>query len=76
MAIFTGNILLDLFGVIIALFAVVYAFFQWNYQTWERKKIPYYKPSFPYGNLPSQGKQKSDSEIIFSVVEKAKEQGK
>lgn len=76
MAIFSGNILLDLLGVIISLFAVIYTFFQWNYQTWRRKSIPYFKPKFPYGNLPSKGKQKSDSETMFDVVEKAKEQGK
>lgn len=78
MALFTGNVLLDLTAVIIALLLVVYVHFQWTYQIWKRKKIPYLEPKFPYGNLPLGVfiKQTSLHESVFQMVKKAKKQGK
>lgn len=75
MAIFTGNILIDVVAVLLAIFAVIYANFMWNYQYWKRKNIPYLKPRFPYGNMqvPFQGISLGDD--ISNIANQAKKRG-
>lgn len=51
MAIFTVNFLLDIVAFVIALCIIVYSYFKWTFQHWERKGIPYVKPSIPFGNI-------------------------
>nr|QZM07484.1 cytochrome P450 monooxygenase CYP6BK30 [Lasioderma serricorne] len=43
----------DIVAIFTALFGVVYAFFQWRFRHWERKGLPYLKPTFPFGNAPN-----------------------
>lgn len=75
MTIFTGGAILNVIGIFVAIFAVTYTYFQWTFQTWKRKKVPYVKPKFPYGNLQSPSKPISISEDVYNIVKKAEEQG-
>lgn len=50
MHLFTANFLLDLLGVIVAIGVIVYTYFKWSYQYWERKGVPHIKPKIPFGN--------------------------
>nr|QZM07475.1 cytochrome P450 monooxygenase CYP6SY1 [Lasioderma serricorne] len=40
----------DLLAVFSAVFVVLFSYFQWTYNYWERKKVPFLKPSIPFGN--------------------------
>lgn len=57
MAIFTGDIMLDLLGLVVSLVVVVYAYFKWSFQYWKRKNIPYLEGSIPYGSVASPSKR-------------------
>lgn len=72
---FTGVILLDLFGIFVAICVVIYAYFQWIYQHWKRRNIPYLEPKFPSGNKEPLYKAIPLGEDIYNVVEKAKKKG-
>ncbi|XP_063930105.1 probable cytochrome P450 6a23 [Zophobas morio] len=54
-------------GYAIAILAVavtaLIAYFKWTYQYWERKKVPYFKPTIPYGNGSSPLRRKENSGI-------------
>lgn len=76
MALFTGVLLIDLLGFLVAIFTVIYAYFQWIYQTWKRKNIPYFEPSFPLGNKQPLSKGVPLGDDVFNTVAKAKKQGK
>ncbi|EFA12632.1 cytochrome P450 6a2 [Tribolium castaneum] len=41
---------LDLVGVFIALFAILFAYFKWTYQYWSQKNVPFIQPTIPFGN--------------------------
>lgn len=71
MAIFTGFVVMDIIGIIIALVAVIYVYFQMIYQIWKRKNIPYFKPTFSLGREPL-GRALGD---VFNVAQKARHQG-
>lgn len=75
MAVITGNVLFDLLGIIVAIFAVIYAYFQWNYQMWKRKNIPHFPASFPYGNRKPIHKEVPLGEDVYFIVRDAKEMG-
>lgn len=75
MSLFTGLILLDLIGFIVAIFAVIYAYFIWAFQSWKRKNIPNLEPHFPFGNSQPLGKAVHLGEDIYNIVNRAKEQG-
>lgn len=75
MAIFTASIILNVFGILLTIFAVTYTYFQWAFQTWKRKKIPYLEPKFPYGNLQTLSKPISFPEDVYNIVKKANKQG-
>lgn len=76
MALFTGFILVDLLGIIVAIFAVIYAYFQWNFQIWKRQNIPYFEPTFPSGNRQIfLSKKISVGDDVFNIVQRAKKQG-
>lgn len=75
MALLTGFILIDILAVTVAIFAVIYAYFQWTYLTWKRKNVPFFQPTFPLGNKQPLNKLVSLGEDIFLVVQEAKRKG-
>lgn len=76
MEIFTGFVLVDIFGIIVAILTVIYAYFQWIYQTWKRKNVPYLQPKFPFGNRKPIFKAESIGEDVFNIVKQAQQKGK
>lgn len=73
--IFSGNALVDIFAVLVSLGIVVYAYFQWNYQYWKRRNVPYLKPTFPFGNRNVFGKPQSLEQDTFNLTKEAKARG-
>lgn len=71
----TGVILFDLLAILVSLFAVVYANFYWTYGLWKRKNVPYFKPSFPFGNLHPFRSNLSLGNDVYNIGKKAKKQG-
>lgn len=52
MTIITNNLLLDIFGVLVAIFAIIYTYFKWSYKYWERRNVVVpFEPEFPFGNM-------------------------
>lgn len=51
MHLFTTSLLLDLLGLTITLAIVIYTYFKWSFQYWERKGVPYVPPKIPFGNV-------------------------
>lgn len=74
MAILTGHIPYDILGIFVALFVIVYAYFKWSFQFWKRKGVPYFEPTFPFGNRQP-FKQISVGEEFFKACTKAREKG-
>lgn len=50
MALLSETMVYEIVGIIVALIAVIYAYFKWIYQYWRRKGVPYLEPQFPIGN--------------------------
>nr|WCC58080.1 cytochrome P450 [Pharsalia antennata] len=76
MTIITGNILLDVLGVITALLAVILAYFKWTYTYWERKNAPYLEPSIPFGNFSNPLKTKESlSDTMKRLYDTARSKG-
>lgn len=75
MSILTGNLLIDIVGLVVALFSVLYAHFHRAYQIWKRKNVPYFQPTFPNGNRQPIWKDVNLAEDVFDTVQKAKQQG-
>lgn len=44
-------VVIDVLFVLVASFLAVWVYFQHCYKYWEKKGVPYIKPSFPYGNI-------------------------
>lgn len=76
MALLMRNVFLDITGIIVVILVVIYASFLWIYQTWKRKKVPYFEPTFPFGNLQPMTKQISQQDDVVSIITNAKKQGK
>lgn len=51
MHIFTTNLLFDVVGFTIAVCVIIYTYFKWSFQYWERKGVPYIQPKIPFGNV-------------------------
>ncbi|KAJ8933324.1 hypothetical protein NQ318_020827 [Aromia moschata] len=67
---------MNLLGAVTALLAVVYAYFQWNYQYWKRKGVVYLEPSFPFGHFENPLRRTmSIGDNITQVYNKVKENG-
>lgn len=45
------NFSLEFMIFALTLCLVIYGYFKWVFQYWERKGIPYIKPSIPFGNI-------------------------
>lgn len=73
---FTGNLLLDVAGVLIATFVIVYTYFKWSYKYWERRGVlTPVKPSFPLGNFTSPlNKDEFILDTILTVYKALKKQ--
>lgn len=71
MSIFTESLLVDLVGIVIAIIAVLYAYIEWNYQTWKRKNIPYIKPKLSF----SIKQEVPIGDVVANIVNQAKERG-
>lgn len=76
MELITGIILADVISLFILITVVVYTYFQWMFQFWKRKNVPYFEPKFPFGNRYYSKKDSSITEDISECVEKAKRRGK
>ncbi|XP_018577090.1 probable cytochrome P450 6a14 isoform X2 [Anoplophora glabripennis] len=76
MAFYSGSLLLDLLGLLIAVIAVGYAYFSWSYQYWKKKNIPYLEPVAPWGNFQSPfSTNKSFGEQMVDFYRQAKPKG-
>ncbi|KAI4460036.1 cytochrome p450 [Holotrichia oblita] len=49
--VFTGNILIDVFSILIATLVVIIVLFKKRYSYWKNAGIEYLEPSIPFGNL-------------------------
>lgn len=75
MAILSGDIKLDLIGLLVAIIAVVYVYYKWAFQYWSRKGIPYVKGTIPYGSFVSPYKRTIGNQYA-DFYNYAKEKGK
>nr|XP_008200098.2 PREDICTED: probable cytochrome P450 6a23 [Tribolium castaneum] len=63
-------------SVFITLITVTFAYYKWIYQYWERKKLPYLKPTIPYGNITSPFNRKENIAVTFqNIYEEMKTRG-
>lgn len=62
--------------IVISVFTIVYAYFQWNYQYWKRKNLPHFEPRFPWGNLDVFNTDQPPGHDVVNLVEKAYKKGK
>lgn len=69
------SLIFNLFVSLSTFFVVIYVYFQWVYQTWDRKKVPYFKPTFPLGNRKAVRQPVSIGEDIFMLTKAAKANG-
>ncbi|KAJ8944237.1 hypothetical protein NQ314_009514 [Rhamnusium bicolor] len=76
MAIVTGVMLIDILGIFAALFAIVYTSYKWRYRYWEKRNVPTFEPSIPFGNLknPSTATENKGSQIA-KLYKQAKSKG-
>lgn len=51
MSIHTANFFTNIVGFFIAAAIAIFTYFKWSFQYWERKGVPFLKPSIPFGNL-------------------------
>ncbi|KAJ8933325.1 hypothetical protein NQ318_020828 [Aromia moschata] len=73
---FFMKMFMKLFAVITALLAVVYAYFQWNYQYWKRRGVVCLEPSFPFGHFENPLRRTmSIGDNITQIYKKVKEHG-
>ncbi|XP_018576754.1 cytochrome P450 6a2 isoform X1 [Anoplophora glabripennis] len=73
---FTGNIFLDLFGFITSLLVVIFAYYKWTYQYWERQNVPYLEPTIPFGNFSNHlNINISLSDTVRRMYDKARAKG-
>nr|XP_023029787.1 probable cytochrome P450 6a23 [Leptinotarsa decemlineata] len=76
MVFFTDNLLLDLFGVLVALSAVLFVYIKRSFQYWDRKGVPYLPPNIPWGNLqPPHSRDIPEGDDVANIYYKAKAKG-
>ncbi|GJQ82010.1 Cyp6a9 [Trypoxylus dichotomus] len=51
--VFTGNLLVDIFSVLIAIFVIVIVFFKRKYSYWKNLGVEHLEPTIPFGNFKS-----------------------
>ena len=69
---FVGNAIAISVGVV----TILLTYFKWTYQYWERKKVPYIKPTIPWGNGSNPFKRKLHSAIEAArIYEQLKAKG-
>lgn len=67
----------DILAVAITFCIVLYTWFQWSYQYWKRRNVPYLEPSFPFGNInPPLNSKELIGEEIARLCRQAKANGK
>ena len=68
---YTDSLLTDLFGLLLALTAIVITYYKWSFSYWKKNNVPYLEPTIPFGNLPSPVKP---TDTIGVVIKKAYEE--
>ncbi|GJQ82009.1 Cyp6a9 [Trypoxylus dichotomus] len=62
--VFTGNLLVDIFSVLIAIFVIVIVFFKRKYTYWKNLGVEHLEPTIPFGNFkPNLLQSKSIGEV-------------
>ncbi|KAK5638811.1 hypothetical protein RI129_013106 [Pyrocoelia pectoralis] len=51
MAITSSSVYLDLLAIFVAVVICVFTYFKWTFKYWERRNVPYVKPTFPSGTM-------------------------
>ncbi|XP_049855705.1 cytochrome P450 6k1-like [Schistocerca gregaria] len=73
MGVYLDSWLLELALALSTLLLAAHLSFQWRYQYWKKKGVPYLEPSFPFGNLGhSLLGQKFFGDVLRELYEKAK----
>lgn len=70
MAVLTGDFRLDLVALLVTVIVTIYLYFQWSYQYWKRKNIPYLEGFFPFGSIESPFKKTAPESLAekYSIV--------
>lgn len=70
------NIFISTTGFFIAAIIIIYTYFKWCFQYWERKNVPYLPPSIPFGNIDNPFWRKRTSGLISKdIYNKLKREG-
>lgn len=74
MVLLTGNLLIDIFSVCLAVLVVIYYYIKWSFNYWQRRGVfvPF-QPTFPLGNLKSLfNKKEGILDIVVATYDASK----
>lgn len=71
MAFLTNYWIVDIISILSVLISTILVFFKYKFSYWERRRIPFLTPKFPFGNIEDLAKQKENFGI--NVAKKYKE---
>lgn len=61
----TENFFINTAGFLIAVALIIYTYFRWSYQYWERKGVPFLTPRIPFGTIENPlAKQRNTGAIL------------
>lgn len=68
MAFIFSNWVVNVIGVLVAFVVTLVTYFQWNFQYWKKKNVPYLEPKFPFGNMENPLTRKGNVGIFFAEL--------
>lgn len=67
--------ILGLVGALVAIITFIYVYFQWKFQYWLKRNVPYFPPSIPWGNMEPFNRKMPPTEEIVLLTEEAFKRG-
>lgn len=65
----------NIFGVLIALLAILVAYYKWTYQYWRRKNVPYLEPTIPFGTINFLSQKENSGIRMKHIYDEMKSRG-
>lgn len=73
-AIITEVALVNVIGIFVVIFAIIFTYLQWTSWYWKKRNVPYLEPIFP--DCYNMSKLQTFSDNLSSMVQQAKSKGK